>query len=657
MKIKHLLLGVLMASNLITYAQKATKEVLFTINDKPFYTDEFARVYNKNIELVKDESQKDLQKYLELYIGYKLKIVKANDLGLQNSEKYKTELKGYRTQLSKNYLTDSKVTNELVQEAYNRVVKEIKASHLLINCDENATPEDTLKTYKVIKDLQQRVINGEDFGTLAQQFSQDPSAKENKGDLGYFSAFRMVYPFENAAYHTKKGEVSKIIRTRFGYHIIKVVDTRDNRGDLLTEHIMVLKPAVDNKENNDKAESTINDIYKKWQQGENFEALARTYSEDKASGPKGGLLQRFGAGQLSSTEFEEMSFSLTKENPVSKPFKTQFGWHIAKLIDKYPVKSLEDMKTELEKKIEKDERSKLVAASLSGKLRIKYIVKRDEKMYANVQKAVTNDFYENKWEIPTDKSNYDGNLVLIDAKQNSGYSFLTYINSMQKLGSSVKPINKLLDKMYQSFVDEKMNTYYNNNLENEFPEFNNIMEEYRDGLLLFDLMEKEIWEKSKIDTIGLKKFYDLNKTKYIWKSRLDIEICSSTSEEILKKAQKMFKDGKTIKEIKIELNTKDIINVMVSNGVYEEGSNSIPKGTKMKEGISDVTKNGEYYFVSKVNKVLPAGTKSLEDCKGKAINDYQQFLEENWISNLKAQYNVKVNNEVFDKIKKEIKKK
>jgi len=278
-------------------------------------------------------------------------------------------------------------------------------------------------------------------------------------------------------------------------------------------------------------------------------------------------------------------------------------------------------------------------------------------MYANVQKAVTNDFYENKWETPTNGANYAGNLVLIDGKQNSGDSFLAYIKSMQKLGSSVKPINKLVDKMYQSFVDEKMNTYYNDNLEKEFPEFNNIMEEYRDGLLLFDLMEKEIWEKSKTDTIGLKKFYDLNKIKYNWKSRLDIEVCSSTSEEMLKKAQKMFKDGKTIKEIKIELNTKDVINVMVSNGVYEEGSNNIPKGTKMKEGISDVTKNGEYYFVSKVNKVLPAGTKSLEDCKGKAINDYQQFLEENWISNLKAQYNVKVNNEVFDKIAKELQKK
>jgi peptidyl-prolyl cis-trans isomerase SurA len=657
MNIKQLVLGVLMASNVITYAQVAPKQVLFTVNDKPFYTDEFARVYNKNIELVKDESQKDLQKYLELYIGYKLKITKANDLGLQNAEKYKTELNGYRNQLAKNYLTDSKVTNELVVEGYNRMLKEIKASHILITCDENAAAADTLKAYNTAKEVVGKIKKGEDFGALAQQYSQDPSAKENKGLLGYFSAFRMVYAFENAAFNTKKGEVSKITRTRFGYHIIKVEDIRDNRGDLSVEHIMILKPAVDNKENNDKAESTIRDIYKKWQQGENFESLARTYSEDKASGPKGGLLQRFGSGQLSSTEFEEMAFSLSKENPVSAPFKSAFGWHIAKLIDRFPIKSMEEMKTELEEKIGKDERSRLVTASLTEKLKKKYSVKKDDKMYAEIQKAVTNDFYENKWETPANGTNFVGSLVTIDNIQNSGDSFLSYIKSMEKLGSGVKPVTKLVDTMYNTFVDEKLNTHYNENLEKEFPEFSNVMEEYRDGLLLFDLMEKEIWEKSKTDTIGLKKFYDLNKSKYNWKTRLDMSVCSSTNEEMVKQAMKMLKDGKTVEEIKTALNTKELVNIMASNGVYEEGNNNIPKGTKKDTGVSGITKNGEYYFVSKVNKVLPAGTKSLEDCKGKAINDYQQFLEENWVSNLKKEYTVKVNNDVFEKVKKEIQKK
>ena len=528
MKIKHLFLALFIVLNFVTFAQKNTKEVLFTIGDKPYYTDEFKRVYNKNIDLVKDESQKDLTQYLELFIGYKLKVNKANDLGLQKNEKYTSELKGYRSQLSKNYFTDSKVTDALVNEGYNRSLKEVRASHILINCDENASPADTLIAFNKAKEIREKAVKGEDFGKLAQEFSQDPSAKDNKGDLGYFSAFRMVYAFENAAFKTPKGNVSNPIRTRFGYHIIKVVDNRDNRGEVTVAHIMVMKPTVDSKETQEKAESTINDIYKKFKDGEKFDALAKLYSEDKASAPKGGVLNKFGSGQLSSMEFEDAAFALTKENPVSKPIKSAFGWHIVQLIEKHLPKSMADSKTELEEKIGKDERSRLVTASLNDKLRKKYTIKKDAKAYANVQKVVTDDFYDSKWDLPTDLKPFAGNLVSIQDSNNSQESFLNYVKDQQKSGIKLKPVAKLVDKLYKTFEDEKVNNYYNDNLEKEFPEFANVMDEYRDGLLLFDLMEKEIWEKSKTDTIGLKKFYDLNKDKYTWNSIISFFINAFT---------------------------------------------------------------------------------------------------------------------------------
>ena len=657
MKIKQLFLALFLVVNLVTFAQKSTKEVLFTIGDKPYYTDEFKRVYNKNIDLVKDESQKDLTQYLELFIGYKLKVNKANDLGLQKNEKYSNELKGYRTQLSKNYFTDSKVTDALVNEGYNRSLKEVRASHILINCDENASPADTLIAFNKVKDLRERANNGEDFGKLAQEFSQDPSAKDNKGDLGYFSAFRMVYAFETAAFMTPKGNISNPVRTRFGYHIIKVVDNRDNRGEVTVEHIMVMKPTTDTKEAQDKTESTINDIYKKFIAGENFESLAKLYSEDKASASKGGLLSKFGSGQLSSNEFEDAAFGLTKENAVSKPVKTAFGWHIIKLIEKSGLKSLVDSKKDLEEKIAKDERSRLVTASLNEKLRKKYTIKKDVKAYANAQKAVTDLFYAGKWDLPTNLKDYSGNLVAIQDSNNTQESFLIYVKDQQKAAIKLKPIGKLVDKLYKSYEDEKVNNYYNDNLEKEFPEFSNVMDEYRDGLLLFDLMEKEIWEKSKTDTIGLKKFYDLNKDKYFWKTRLDITVASSTDEKVAKEAMKLLKANASSDEIKAKLNTKDKIDVMSSKGVYEEGNDAIPKGTKMQMGISEITKQGEYYFVSMVSKIIPAGTKTLEECKGKAINDYQQNLESNWVTNLKKDYVVKVNQDIFEKVKKEITKK
>lgn len=654
MKLKHIFLGLLLGFVLVAKAQTSSKEVLFTINDKPFYTDEFIRVYNKNLDLVKDESQKDLNQYLELFLGYKLKVTKANKLGLQNNTQYQTELKSYRTQLSKNYTTDSKVTKELIDEGYKRLLKEVNASHILILVDENAAPADTLIAYNKALGIRDRVIKGEDFGALAQELSQDPSAKENKGNLGYFTSFKMVYAFENGAYNTPVGSISMPVRTRFGYHLIKVNDVRDNRGEIAVAHIMILKP----KEGEDvaKAKTTIDDIYQKLQQGEKFEELAKQFSEDKSSASKGGVLNRFASGQLSSEEFETQAFSLSKENPISKPFETQFGWHIVKFIERYPVKSYEESKVELENKISKDDRSRLITNSLTEKLRVKYPIKKDIKLYNSVSKLVTNDFYENKWLLPTDTIKYVKTLFAIGTKNYTGTDFLDYVYSKQKTGSTLKPIEKLTDNLFETFVDEKRNQYNNDNLENEFPEFSAVMDEYRDGLLLFDLMDKEIWQRSKTDTLGLKDFYETQKDKHLWKIRVDAEIYSSTSLDKMKKVLSMLQKKQTAKEIKEKFNTKDNVTIMYYQGVYEEGADALPKGTKMDLGLSEITTKGDYYYITNVVKVLPSAPKTLEECKGKLVNDYQQYLEQNWVNELKKEFTVKVNQETFEKVKNQIKK-
>ena len=654
MKLKYLFLGLILGFAMIATAQKSSKEVLFTINDKPYYTDEFIRVYNKNLDLVKDESQKDLNQYLNLFIGYKLKVNKAYKLGLQNGTSYQNELKTYRTQLAKTYTSDSKVTKELVDEGYKRLLKEVNASHILIMVDENASPADTLAAYTKISAIRERIIKGEDFGTVAQELSQDPSAKDNKGNLGYFTSFRMVYAFENGAYATPVGTVSKPIRTRFGYHLIKVNDVRDNRGEISVAHIMIVKPKEG--EDTSKAKATIDDIYKKIQQGEKFEELAKQFSEDKSSASKGGVLNRFSSGQLSSEEFENQAFSLTKENPISKPFETQFGWHIVKLIDKFPIKSYDDSKVELENKISKDDRSRLITNSLNEKLRKKYPIKKDNKFYASLVKLVTNDFYDAKWALPADAKQYSAMLFIIGTKKITGTNFLDYVYSQQKSGLTIKPIEKLVDKLYENFTNEQLNQYNNDNLENEFPEFSAVMDEYRDGLLLFDLMDKEIWQRSKNDTTGLKVFYETQKDKHVWKTRVDAEIYSSTNLDIMKKALDMIKKNVEPKEIKEKFNTKDAINIMFYEGFYEEGAESLPKNTKMELGVSEITNKGDYYFITKVNKVLPPGIKTLEECKGKLVNDYQQYLEQNWVDDLKKEFTVKINQDVFEKVKKQIKK-
>jgi peptidyl-prolyl cis-trans isomerase SurA len=655
MKLKQLFFGVLLSASFTSFAQNNNKEVLFTIDGKPYYTDEFARVYNKNIDLVKDESQKDLNQYLDLFVGYKLKINKANKLGLQNGQAYQAELKSYRNQLSKNYLTDSKVTQELIEEAYQRSQKEIKAAHILFMVDENASPEDTLKAYKKAVEVREKALKGENFGDLAVKYSEDPSAKENKGELGYFSAFRMVYPFESAAYKTQKGHISKIVRTRFGYHIIKVEDIRDNRGELTVAHIMILKPNNQNPEEAEKAKATIQDIYKKLQQGENFESLAKQFSQDKSSASKGGVLNRFGSGQLSSEEFEDAAFALKNPNDYSAPVESNFGWHIIKLIEKHPLKTAQEMQSELDGKIRKDERSRLITNSLTEKLKKKYSIKRNDKLFAAISKTVNDKFYTGDWKLPENMKPFEGNLVTIDKKAISGDEFLKYLVAQQRGENTIRPISKLVEKKYQEYVDAKVNELYNNNLENEFPDFAAVMEEYRDGLLLFDLMEKEIWEKAKTDTIGLQNFYEARKNNYRWGNRVDALILSSTKMDMAKKAQKLLKQGKSAEFIKEKFNQNGKVEVMSNAGIFEENSDALPKGLEKKDGVSGILKDGEYYFVVKINKHLEAGPKTLEEAKGKVVNDYQQYLEEKWVSDLKQEFKVDVNQPAFEKVKKQIK--
>ena len=636
----------------LVFAQN--KEVLFTINDNPYYTDEFVRVYKKNLDLVKDDSQKDLDKYLELFLGYKLKVEKANKLGLQNDTKYQNELKSYRNQLAKSYLNDSQVTNALIEEAYERMKYEVKASHILVMVEEGALPADTLKAYNKMLDIIKRIESGEAFDALAAKFSEDPSAKENKGDLGYFSAFRMVYPFENAAYKTAVGSVSKPFRTRFGYHILKVADKRMNRGEVSVAHIMIMKPATPDAELHDKAKQTINDIYKKLQQGESFESLAGQFSEDKSTASKGGALQRFGSGQLTSQEFEDVAFGLKEKGELSQPFQSQFGWHIVKLIDRFPLQPLEELKVDIENKIKRDDRSLLITNSLAKKLRAKYVIKTDAKLLVKTKKTVTNAFYEQNWVIPS-SNEFQATLVTIENnKKLTALDFLEFVSSQQKSNAKTRPIQNLTNEFFEKWLDEQVITYHNDNLENEFPEFRFVMDEYRDGLLLFDLMEKEIWNKAKNDTVGLEKFRLDNIKNYQWKERMDVDIFSSTDEKVIKKAQSYLKKGKSIDFIKQKLNVNDKINVIVKSGLFENDYDVLPEFAITKTGVTKIVAKGNYFFVTNVKEIKPAQPKLLNETKGKLVSDYQQFLENNWVDELRKEFNIKINTTVFEKTKKQL---
>ena len=312
------------------------------------------------------------------------------------------------------------------------------------------------------------------------------------------------------------------------------------------------------------------------------------------------------------------------------------------------------MKGELENKIGKDERSKKITASLNEKLRKKYTYKRDNKQFAALTKLVTDDFYESKWKQPENAKDFTAPLLTINAKKIEGKLFLEFVEKQQKAGLKIKPIAKLTENLYDKFLEAQLTAYYDENLENEFQDFANVMEEYRDGLLLFDLMEKEIWERAKTDTLGLQKFYEEHKNEHQWKNRLEATVFSSTKQDMIKKALDLLKKKSDAQAIKDKLNVNNVINIMSNTGTFEEGSDALPKGTKFQVGISDIVKEGEYYFITKVDKVIPSSIKTLDECRGKMVNDYQQQLEQGWVDDLKKEFTVKVNRDVFERIKKQL---
>jgi len=647
----YLLIVVLICFSCVAIAQK--KRVLFTIDDTPYYTDEFIRIYNKNLDLVKDEEQKNIDNYLELYLGYKLKVKKAYNLGLDQEEKYQKELQSYRTQLAKNYLSDTEITDELLQEAYDRSLKEIRASHILISIDPDALPQDTIRAYREIQSIRQRTLKGNDFGQLAREFSDDPSAKENGGDLGYFSVFKMVYPFESAAYKTKLGEISEIIRSRFGYHIIKVNDIRDNRGQVTIAHIMINKAKDDS--NRREALGKIGSIHRKLEQGEDFETLAKQFSEDRNSAERGGNIGTIASGQLNSTIFEDAAFNIDKIGGYSNIVETEFGWHVIKLLEKHPVKTFEESKKDINMRLQTGERAKVADKIMTSRLKKKYNPKINKDLLQKTVELVTDLYYTQNFTIPENTIESDQVVITINKKDITAMAFLNFIKDKQNLKQRISPLWALRENLIEDFVSFSLTQYRDENLEEEFPEFKHVMNEYREGLLLFDLMEKEIWERTQNDTLALQDIYQKNINNYVWDERLDAVVASSVNRNFVEQTKQYFEQGKSVDFIKEELNKDAIINIMIDQGFYEERNNGLPKDYQLSIGVSDIYQEGNYYYVILGKEIVPSSLKTFEEAKNKIISDYQEQLENNWIDSLKEEFTCKINKKALKKVKKRLK--
>jgi peptidyl-prolyl cis-trans isomerase SurA len=623
-------------------------DVLLNVAGEEIRTSEFLRVYNKNLDLVKDESQKDVDGYLKLFTEYQLKLKEARRLKLDEDAKYQREFLRYKKQLTKNYLSENKVTDALVKEAYERSNLDINASHILVRLDPEA--KDTLKAYNEVLALRKRVLK-EGYDVVKQDVHNGSSIFLE--DLGYFSAFKMVYDFETEAYKTPKGEMSMPFRTQFGYHVVKINDKRKSRGTVTAAHIMI---ALKQKDSLLDPEERINSIYKKLQQGESFESLAKQFSDDKSSAKNGGKLSPFKSGQLSSTKFEDEAFALTENEQTSKPFKTEYGWHIVKRIDYKPIQSFEDLKPSLEARVQRDARSKLINTAMVKELEKRYQISYSPEAKPYFESIISNDFFSRSWKLPEDLEK-DKAVFTINNRTFTYIEFGRHLMSAQRLyaNKTTTPSN-VVNKEFKRFFEKSILQYREDNLELENKDFANIIKEYRDGLLLFDLMEKEVWNKASKDSTGLVAYYEKNKSNYLWEDRVDVSIATTAKKDNAQKILKMMKKGKTQDDINLKLNEEKKQNVIFTKGIFNVNDSKLPSDFKVEKGLSKIYMHNEAYHVIDVKTILPAGIKTLEEAKGNVINDYQNEIETNWITELNERFKVTINEKALKAVKKQIKK-
>ena len=644
---KRLLLALGVLFTLQLSAQK--DETVLEIDGKKVSKSEFLQIYLKNNNNPKYDQQA-LDDYMELFKKFKLKVAEAEALGYDTIPKLKKELEGYRKQLAQPYLIDSTQNSALVKQAYERMKTEVRASHILIKVDENASPEDTLRAYNRILAIKKRIEAGEDFATVAKSKggSEDPSAARNGGDLGYFTAFQMVYQFEEAAYNTPVGKISNPIRTRFGYHILKVVDNRPARGTMKAAHIMVATGKDAPAEEIESAQKKINEIYEKLKNGEKFEKLASEFSDDNQTAEKGGELPLFGTGTTTRMvpEFEEVAFSLKNDNDISAPVKTDYGFHIIRRLSWTPLRSFEDLKKEIQTKVNKDERANITQQSFISKLKKNYGFKDSYKKTSKwfIDNIDTN-YAKGKWSAANLTSNKP--MFTLGSQKFTQKQFATYL---EKNFRSVKTTDNksLVEKQYANWQKAEILGYEERQLDKKYPEFKALMQEYHDGILLYEIMTDKVWNKAIKDTTGLKEFFAQNNSKYNWGTRYNAYVYECLNQDVANEVAGLLKsDTISSKTVIGKVNKTSELNLKVRSNKFEVDNTPFLKGRTLQKGVNPAFTHENKIYIVKVEEIMAPAPKLLSEAKGAATSDYQNYLEKQWLEELAKKHPITVYKEVL----------
>lgn len=632
-------------------AQDWKEEVLLTVNDSKVSAGEFMWVYRKNNS---NTNKSTVDEYLELYTLFKLKVEQAKEEAYHQTESFSSELEGYRKQLAKNYLTDQGIKEELLKNAYERSKEEINVYHILVKCPADAIPSDTLMAYDKAKNIRERIRLGEPFVSVARGASDDPSAMFNGGNLGYLTVFQTPIVFEDAIYSMKPGELSRPVRTSEGYHIIKVQDRRPESGSVKVAHIMKATPPGASKEIINETKSEIDSIYSLLLGGGSFSDLARNYSDDKGSALNGGELPWFSTGQMVH-EFSEAAFSLLRDEDITLPFRTIYGWHIIKRIDRKAAPGYEEKKNILESKMSQSYLESLGKKSFIDKLKNEYNYKVNSEcldwFYSVADSAFRAGSY--RW---YEKDIPDNDVFSYAGREVSAKEFADFISKMGKRAfssDSIEYINRLLDlKSY-----EDLENYENSILEQKYPEFRYLMNEFHDGILLFEISDKEIWSKTSKDSDELRAYWESRKNEFLTEESIRARIFSidekagkRRTKMLVREIRALIKQGADSSSIMLLDDGFNKEFLSYSHNIYKRNENTVIDNIRWHTGTT-VFKGSNGTYIVDVENVTEARPLPYDEAISFIIDDYQEMIEKNWVQQLRNKYPVRINKVILNRIK------
>ncbi|MBN1597666.1 MAG: peptidylprolyl isomerase [Bacteroidales bacterium] len=628
-------------------------EILLTINGNEISKDEFLRIYHKNSSITVDE-HKSVNQYLDLFINYKLKVIEAKNLGYDTVPSFIKEMDGYKAQLSKPYLDKNELLDSLLQVAYERQLEEVNADHILYRIKPGASQEDTLLALKTIKEIREKLVNGATKEEIVEEYGGDKNPDIITNELGWFSVFRMVYPFESAAYNTPVGEISQPTLTRYGYHLVIVKDRRKNRGSVKTEHIMTILPKNPTDIDREAAKNKIEKAYSELQNGVDWKDVVNEYSEHEASKRQGGSI-----GELQSDSKPDIMldtcFAL-EAGEYSMPFETPYGFHIVKVDEFIPVPPFEDLKEKYEIRLknfnffnEKVKRNRL--DNIKKDYRYKFYDENIDALTAVVDSSI----YNRNW-IPEAAKDLQDPIFTIGDETYSQYDIANIlatrrINKKESVEEGVK-------KIIHQIADDKVLDYGKAHLPEKYPELKYLLEEYNDGILLFNLTEDVVWDKAVKDSTGLEKFYNDLPDKYSWETRIVISKYtysdSTLTAAILKNAVKRAKKELASDEFSKLICPNDSMPcVTIEVLKYEKGDNAVADSLTWIKGSYLISHENDNTVLYYVENILPPSEKTLTDARGLYTADYQNYLEKQWIEELRNKYNIEVNEKVLEEIRAE----